>query len=414
MSTNAFLPAGGSFGAGRPAVDQQIDAVERMRIGGDYAGALKAAERLAHAHPKNARALNEKGVCLRLAMQPVKAALEFRKARKLAPDSPGILANLANCLVDLEEPENAIRAYRKALELRPDFIPVQGELGQVYHSLGQLQKAVSCYEKVIGLDSNNGNAYANLASAKGELGEFESSLEAVDRGLSILNHDPRCMVVKSIALHQLDRKEEAARLVDLEWVRSFHLENVQGFGSVASFNQALVEHVTNHPTLAFEPSKHTTKGGQQSDSLLLGEKGPVGQLEGWIRECVTTYLEALPSDPQHPYLSHRPDSFRWNVWGTVLASGGHQTQHIHPGGWVSGAYYAQLPPAMEAPNDQHVGWIQFGGAPDSWQLRRPLPLHDIEPKEGMLVLFPSYYYHRTLPFEGGTKRVSIAFDAMPE
>lgn len=411
---DSFLNPGGSFGSPRSSVDQQLDGVEQLRVRGDYADALKAAERLAQAHPKNARALNEKGVCLRLASEPVKAALEFRKARKLDPNSPGILANLANCLLDLEEPENAIRAYLKALELRPDFVPVRAELGQAYHSLGKLQKAVRCYEQVIELDANNGNAHANLASATGELGDFERSLGAAERALSIQNHDPRSMVVKSIALHQLGRDEEAAELVNPEWIRPFQLEVADGFESVTAFNSALVEHVTTHPTLVFEPSQHTTKGGQQSDSLLLGEKGPVGVLEDWIQRCVSVYLNDLPERAEHPYLSHRPSSFRWNVWGTVLDSGGHQTQHIHPGGWVSGAYYAKLPAEMSASSDQHEGWIQFGGAPESWKLQRDLPLHDIEPQEGLLVLFPSYYYHRTLPFDSETQRVSIAFDAMPE
>jgi hypothetical protein len=37
----------------------------------------------------------------------------------------------------------------------------------------------------------------------------------------------------------------------------------------------------------------------------------------------------------------------------------------------------------------------------------------IRPEEGMLVLFPSYFYHRTIPFESTEERISIAFDAVP-
>jgi hypothetical protein len=29
------------------------------------------------------------------------------------------------------------------------------------------------------------------------------------------------------------------------------------------------------------------------------------------------------------------------------------------------------------------------------------------------VLFPSYFWHRTLPFEAAETRISIAFDAVP-
>jgi len=31
----------------------------------------------------------------------------------------------------------------------------------------------------------------------------------------------------------------------------------------------------------------------------------------------------------------------------------------------------------------------------------------------MLVLFPSYFYHRTEPFESQDQRISIAFDIVP-
>jgi hypothetical protein len=36
-----------------------------------------------------------------------------------------------------------------------------------------------------------------------------------------------------------------------------------------------------------------------------------------------------------------------------------------------------------------------------------------QPYEGMVVLFPSYFYHRTEPFISDDKRISIAFDIVP-
>ena len=37
----------------------------------------------------------------------------------------------------------------------------------------------------------------------------------------------------------------------------------------------------------------------------------------------------------------------------------------------------------------------------------------IRPQEGRLVLFPSFVYHETVPFESQAHRISIAFDAVP-
>ena len=36
----------------------------------------------------------------------------------------------------------------------------------------------------------------------------------------------------------------------------------------------------------------------------------------------------------------------------------------------------------------------------------------VRPEEGLIVLFPSYFYHRTVPTESADMRVSIAFDVL--
>ncbi|MFQ6018117.1 MAG: putative 2OG-Fe(II) oxygenase, partial [Kiloniellaceae bacterium] len=37
-----------------------------------------------------------------------------------------------------------------------------------------------------------------------------------------------------------------------------------------------------------------------------------------------------------------------------------------------------------------------------------------QPEEGLMLLFPSYFYHRTIKFETAETRISIAFDVVPE
>jgi uncharacterized protein (TIGR02466 family) len=100
-----------------------------------------------------------------------------------------------------------------------------------------------------------------------------------------------------------------------------------------------------------------------------------------------------------------------NLWATRVAAQGVIDTHIHEESWLSGAYYVELPPALG--NDGTAGWIEFGrphrGLPD--------PPADavrcLRPEVGLLLLFPSYLYHRTLPFDGGGERISISFDLTP-
>jgi hypothetical protein len=59
------------------------------------------------------------------------------------------------------------------------------------------------------------------------------------------------------------------------------------------------------------------------------------------------------------------------------------------------------------------GWITFG------QSNLRLGEHDeiahaVQPEEGLLVLFPSYMFHGTVPFESDQPRTTIAFDVVPD
>ena len=65
-------------------------------------------------------------------------------------------------------------------------------------------------------------------------------------------------------------------------------------------------------------------------------------------------------------------------------------------------------PSEEDPS----GWIEFGQPQELYQVRETPPLKLFEPKEGMLILFPSYFFHRTVPTGSQDLRVSIAFDVM--
>lgn len=93
------------------------------------------------------------------------------------------------------------------------------------------------------------------------------------------------------------------------------------------------------------------------------------------------------------------------AWSVRLNSGGFHTNHIHPEGWLSSAFYVRVPENMR---DQQ-GWLKFGepGPPTSPPLG---PDHLIRPQPGLLVLFPSSMWHGTVPFEADARRLTCAFD----
>ena len=42
------------------------------------------------------------------------------------------------------------------------------------------------------------------------------------------------------------------------------------------------------------------------------------------------------------------------------------------------------------------------------------PEYSVRPAVGMLVLFPSYFWHGTVPFYSDQARLTVAFDAVPD
>ncbi len=413
MSFPTPPPSNPESGGSKSPLVLQIEEAEQLRSRGQFMEAFTRIERIVQAHPSNVRALNEKAMCLKFLRQPIKATIEIRKARKLAPNSPELLSNLGDCLRDEGDYEKAVRAYRKAVDLRPDFAAVHIELGATLQAMGQQQLALASYERGMSLGHARAGAFANYGSVNLEVGRPDVALEYADKALASDPTQRRAMSVRGFALHELGRDDEAAQIFDLDLVRPFRFESIDGFESVAQFNKALASHVMSHPTLQYEPANRSTTKGDQTGEMLEGDKGPVAQLEQMITESVFTFLADLPQDPSRPYLARRPKEFRLNIWGTSLGSAGHQAPHIHPSAWVSGVYYAQLPKEMSREDDNRQGWIEFGAAPPGCKLERERPLRLIAPEEGTLVLFPSYYYHRTLPFEAKRKRISIAFDANP-
>ena len=95
----------------------------------------------------------------------------------------------------------------------------------------------------------------------------------------------------------------------------------------------------------------------------------------------------------------------------LLRPNGYHWDHIHHLGWLSSAFYIEVPEAP--PGNPHEGSIKFG-EPGTRTTPKLGYEHIIRPEPGTLVLFPSYMWHGTVPFTSDTKRMTLAFDVRPK
>ncbi|HSQ99821.1 MAG TPA: putative 2OG-Fe(II) oxygenase [Sphingomicrobium sp.] len=155
----------------------------------------------------------------------------------------------------------------------------------------------------------------------------------------------------------------------------------------------------------------SVRGGSQTDGPLFTRVDPeIRALRNAIVRAVGRHVEKLPPvDPRHPLLGERRDrDIRFSgSWSVLLRGAGYHSNHVHPEGWISSALYIHLPEHSEH-DSKTAGWLTLGEPQAELGLDLK-PFREIEPKKGYLVLFPSYMWHGTRPFEQG-ERLTVAFD----
>lgn len=113
-----------------------------------------------------------------------------------------------------------------------------------------------------------------------------------------------------------------------------------------------------------------------------------------------------------PMTAMRPEYPTLASWAIAVNMDGHEGWHIHPDGWLSGVAYLEIPDlsASEAP---HAGEIEFGPYPLGPAANNTVwPGSTVRPRTGDLLLFPSYFAHRTWPTQVKQDRICISFDVL--
>ncbi|MBN8806647.1 MAG: hypothetical protein J0I47_00190 [Sphingomonas sp.] len=156
--------------------------------------------------------------------------------------------------------------------------------------------------------------------------------------------------------------------------------------------------------------EQSVRGGIQTERNLFFHHDPtIQRARGRVGTAVADYIAALPPMlPGHPLLGPARDTMLFEgSWSVLLRGDGHHAPHTHSRGWISSAFYLDLPDTAGDP-DPHAGHLAFGTPPLELGLDLP-PIHRVEPAPARLVLFPSTTWHATLPFATG-ERLTIAFD----
>jgi tetratricopeptide (TPR) repeat protein len=340
---------------------------------------------------------------------------ELLDAERAAPDSDVPVGLRGLLLLRAERGEAAEQAYRRAAALAPQNAAYADGLGQALCLQGRYDEARAAHERAVALAPQDVAVLGNAARSLYAGGHAAEGLALADRARALAPQDQHAIALQGLGW-RLTGDPRDAWLHDMDRVIGvIDLPPPPGWADMVSFNAALAEELTRLHTDAEAPIDQTLRHGTQTRGNLFDLDLPlVTALRAQIAAAIGAWLAERPVDATHPLLGRNTGRWRFtDSWSSRLRSTGFHTNHVHGHGWLSSCYYVATPPAALLPGTQ-AGWIKFGEPDLPEPLRSSLPPRRYEaPRPGRLVLFPSYFWHGTMPFEDEACRLTIAFDVVP-
>ena len=309
----------------------------------------------------------------------------------------------------LDDAERELRVLLAELGRTADVL---APLAVVVHTLGRYDEAVSLAGEAAAQRPDSAAIAQTLTGALLSAGRGAEALQVIGAWRPRQPLDQSWIAFEASAL----RLVGDARYRDLydyqRLVMPFDLEPPPGWASLEDFNRDLTDSLERLHRLKVHPLDQSLRHGTQTQRSLLKESDPVIRaFLGAIEAPIARYRAAMGFDPAHPLRARNAGPTQIvGCWSVRLGRSGYHVNHNHPEGWISSAYYVQVPPEV-ADETARSGWIKFG------EPGIPVPgadaEHYVQPRAGRLVLFPSYMWHGTMPISGDAPRMTIAFDMVP-
>ena len=305
----------------------------------------------------------------------------------------------------------ALTLLESGLALAPDSPAFLTSIGVLLDDFGRADEALYHLSKAVAHAPGSATAKRNLAAALLRVGRAAEALRLCDELLQGAPDDQQLIAYRATAFRLLG-DPRYGQLHDYErLVRTYRLRPPAPYADIARFNAALALELTRLHRSEQRPLAQSLRGGTQTERNLPRDNPVVAQFLAMLDAPIRDYISRLRDDDSHPTDRRKSAGYRIaGSWSVQLQPGGFHVNHVHPQGWLSSAYYIELPDVVDNDADR-AGWLKFG-EPGMSNASCP-PDHFVKPDAGMLVLFPSYLWHGTVPFDEGGRRLTAAFDVVP-
>jgi len=169
------------------------------------------------------------------------------------------------------------------------------------------------------------------------------------------------------------------------------------------YSKEIISSINNSFTPHSEPKDQSVKKGSVR-YLKLGKNNYLDNLFFDLNKYVNDFISSINESSSPIDIPDLEDLYP-GFWTVSLKNEGNMLPHFHPRGIISGVIYLQL-------EKNSGGELFMGCEPSGVKEKRDLLKIKTEPFK--LVLFPSYYFHRTSIYVGKKERICLSFDFMTE
>jgi tetratricopeptide (TPR) repeat protein len=261
------------------------------------------------------------------------------------------------------EPARGLALLEEAARRAPGAPAFETSIGVLLGELGRAREALPWLRAAIAHSGGSAQMRRNLLPVLLRAGEHHEALSLAEMLLPTAPDDQQLIAYHASAL-RLTGDARYAELQDYSrLVRVYRPAPPPGHATAIEFNAALARELQGlHRDAQHRPLAQSIREGTQTDSNLPSDDAAhptVAAFLAMLAAPIDDYIASLGAVPAHP--TDRRKRGAWRIsgsWSVNLRPGGFHTNHVHPQGWISSAYYVELPEAQEA--DPRAGWLKFG------------------------------------------------------
>ena len=219
---------------------------------------------------------------------------------------------------------------------------------------------------------------------------------AYDQILEYSRNDPDNISILSILsiLETIDSVKANSNYFDLK--RDIHIFDIPiTKGNLSPEN--IIKYIEDSSQENYEPENQSVSKG----SVFFLRKRINKSLDEFVNQILKYFKKAqLNIAKESPYKALSSALSKLDFWAVKLKSGGNMEPHFHPKGLLSGVIYLDV--------ENKSGNFIIGSSPSATTFNKNEKV--IQVKTMRLIIFPSYYFHKTKFNLASKNRFSMSFD----